>query len=181
VVAEFFDVVVNRLHARFVGKRREWVGFGVEGLGGVGAGEVVVEVAVCGEESFRATIVRLEVSIGERPCGRDAAFVMDDAEVFGAETKESCTVDFGLAADEVGLLGMERFVVLVEPDVFGVVAVVDEDGGGVPVEFFLREKWAAFKDEDALSCLREMKGESPSAGSGPDDDGVVLIWHRCPS
>ena len=38
VVTEFFDVVVDGLHARLVGERGEWVGFGVEGFRGVRAG-----------------------------------------------------------------------------------------------------------------------------------------------
>ncbi len=72
---------------------------------------------------------------------------------------------------------MEELLVLVEPDIFGVVAVVEEDGGGVPVEFFLRKKRAALEDEDAFACLREMEGECPAACSGSDDDGVVVIGH----
>ncbi len=150
----------------------------MEGFGGVWAGEVVVEVAVGGEELFGTGVVGLEVGVGERPCGGDAAFVMEDAEVLGTEAEEGGTVDLGLAADVVGLLGVEGVVVLVEPDVFGVVAVVEEDGGGVPVEFFLGEKGAALEDENALASLREMEGESSATGSGSDDDGVVWVGHR---
>src|SRR5271170_2876138 len=64
VVAQLFDVVVDRLHAGFARKRREWVGFGVEGFGGVGAGKVVVEVAVGGEELLGAGVVGLKVGVG---------------------------------------------------------------------------------------------------------------------
>ncbi len=130
----------------------------MERLGGIGAGEVVVEVAVGGEEFFGAAVEGFEVRVGEGPRGGDAAFVMEDAEVFGAKAEEGGAVDFGLAADEVGLLRVEWLAVLVEPDVLGVVAVVEEDGRGVPVEFFLGEEGAALEEEDALPCLREMEG-----------------------
>jgi hypothetical protein len=149
----------------------------VKGFSGVGAGEVVVEVTVGGEELFGAGIVRLEVRIGEGPGGGDATPVVEDAEVFGAEAKEGRAVDLGLAADEVGLLWVKGLIVLVEPDVFRVVSVVEEDRAGVSVEFFLWEKGAALEDEDSLPCPREIKGEGSAAGSGSDDDGVVLVGH----
>jgi hypothetical protein len=103
---------------------------------------------------------------------------MEDAEVFGAKAKECCAVDLGLAANEVGLLGMKRLIVLVEPNVFGVVMVVEKYGRSVPVEFFLRKERAAFENENALPCPCEVEGESAAAGSGSDDDGVVLIGHE---
>src|SRR5271154_5532074 len=137
-------------------------------------------MAVSGEELFSATVIGFEVGVSERPCGGDAALVMDDAEVFCAEAKERGAVDLGLASDEVGLLGVQGLVVLVEPDVFGVVAVVEEDGCGVPVEFFLRKEGSALEDENALPCLRQVEGEGSSAGTGPDDDGVVWVRHGGP-
>jgi hypothetical protein len=72
---------------------------------------------------------------------------------------------------------MQRLVVLVLPDVFGVVAIVEKDGAGIPVELFLRKERAAFKDKDALARLREVQGESPAASAGSDDDGVVVVGH----
>jgi hypothetical protein len=59
-----------------------------------------------------------------------------------------------------------------------VVAVVEEDGGGVPVELFLGHKGAALEDEDALAGLCEVKGKRAAAGSGSDDDCVVMIRHE---
>jgi hypothetical protein len=69
VIAEFFDVVVNGLHARFAGKRGEWVGFGVEGFGGIRTGQVIVEVAVGGEELFGTGVIGFEVGVVEGPGG----------------------------------------------------------------------------------------------------------------
>src|ERR1700722_8548217 len=110
VVAELLDVVVNGLHARLAGERGERVGFGVDGFGGIGAGEVVVEMAMCGEELFGAAVIGFEVGVSEWPRGRDAALVMEDAEIFGTETEERGAVDLGLATDEIGLLGMKSLV-----------------------------------------------------------------------
>src|ERR1700757_1268233 len=129
------------------------------------------------KELFGAGVVRFEVGVGEWPGWRDTAFVVDDAEVFRAQAEEGSAINLRLAADEVGLLGVEGFVVLVEPDIFSVVVVVEEDGGSVPVSFFLREKRASLKNENALACLREMKGEGPAARSSSDDDYVVGVGH----
>jgi hypothetical protein len=129
------------------------------------------------EERFGTAVVGFEVSVGERPCGRDAAFVVDDAEVLGTEAEEGSAIDLGLTADEVGLLRMERLIVFVEPNIFGVVAIVEEDGGGIPVEFFLRKKRATLKDEDALASLSQIECEGPAASSGSDDDDVILLGH----
>jgi hypothetical protein len=177
VVAEPFYIVINGLHARFAGERRKGIGFGVEWLGRVGTAEILVEVAVSGEEFFGARVIRLEVDVGERPCRGDAVFVMEDAEVLGTETEEGGSVDLGLASNEVGLLRAEGLIVLVEPDVFGVVAVIEKNGRCVPVKFFLGEERTALEDENALACLCEVEGEGATAGSGSDNDGVVLIGH----
>src|ERR1700733_11506157 len=171
---------MNSLHSRLAGERGERVGFGVEGFGWVKAGEVVVEMTVGCEELFCTAIVGFEVGIGEWPGGRDAAVVVDDAEVFCAEAEECGAVDFGLAAHVVGLLGMEGLVLLVDPDIFGVIAVVEEDGGGIPVEFFLWQKSAALEDEDALPCLGQMKRQCAASRSSSDDDDVVLVVHGAP-
>ena len=95
-------------------------------------------------------------------------------EFFGAEAEQGRAIDFGLAAYEVSLLRMEEL--LVDPHIFRVVAVVEEDSGGVPVEFFLGKKGSTLEDEDAFACVREIEGESSAAGSG-SDDGVVLVGH----
>ena len=184
VDAELADVGFDGGHARFVGEGGVGIGLGVEGLGGIVGAAVAAgdcgrgaEVAVDVEELFGAGVVGFEVGVGDGPGGGDAAFVLDDAEVFGAHAEHGGAVDLGLAADEVGLLGMERLAVLVLPDFGGVVAVVEEDGGGIPVEFFLGEEGAALEDEDALAGAGEVEGEGSAACSGADDDCVVGIRH----
>ena len=69
------------------------------------------------KELFGTGVVRFEVSVGEWPGRRDTAFVVDDAEVFRAQAEEGGAINLRLAADEVGLLGVEGFVVLVEPNI----------------------------------------------------------------
>jgi hypothetical protein len=59
-----------------------------------------------------------------------------------------------------------------------VVAVVEEDCRSVPIEFFLREKRASLKDQDVFACVGEVECESSTAGSGTDDDGVVVVGHE---
>ena len=184
VDAEFADVGFDRGHAGFAGEGGVGVGLGVEGLGGVvGAGEASgnggrgAEIAVDVEELFGAGVVGLHVGVGDGPGGRDAALVLDDAEVFGAHAEEGGAVDLGLATDVVGLLRVQGLVVFVVPGFGGVVAVLEEDGGGVPVEFFLGKEGAALEDEDALAGAGEVEGEGSAASAGADDDCVVWIGH----
>jgi len=80
--------------------------------------------------------------------------VVDFAEVLGAHTEHGGSVDFGLASNVVGLLRVKGLVVLVVPGLGGVVAVLEEDGGGAPIEFFLREEGAALEDQDTLAGAR---------------------------
>ena len=184
VDAELADVGFDRGHAGFVGERRVGVGLGVEGLGGIvgackasgdcgGGAEVAVDV----EEFFGAGVVGFHVGVSDGPGGRDAALVLDLAEVFCAHTKEGGAIDFCLAADVVSLLWVEGLVVLVVPGFGGVVAVLEEDGGGVPVELFLGKEGAALEDEDAFASAREMESEGSAACAGADDDCVVWIRH----
>ena len=182
--AKFADSGLDLGHAGLVGEGGIWIGFGVKGLGGVKAGAEAsgdggrgAEVAVNVEELFGLGVEGLEVCVGDGPGGRDAALVLNDAEVLCAHAEHGCAVDLGLAADEVGLLRVKVLAVFVVPGFASVIAIVEEDGGGRPVEFFLGHKGAALEDEDALACLSEAQGEWASAGSGSDDDRVVGIRH----
>lgn len=103
--------------------------------------------------------------------------MLDYAEVLGAHAEESCAVDLGLTAYVIGLLRMEGFVVFVVPGFGGVVAVIEEDCGGAPVELLLGKEGAALQDEDALAGACEVKSEGSAASAGADDDCVVWICH----
>jgi len=125
------------------------------------------------EEIFGLRVEGFDVGVGDGPGGGDAALVVDDAEVLCAKAEHGGTVDLGLASDIVSLLRVERLALLILPDLFGVVAIFEEDGGGIPVELFLREKRAAFKDEDVFACTGEMEGERAASGSSADDDCIA--------
>ena len=134
VDAQFANVILDRLHARFVGEGRIGVFTGMKGFGGIEGGAISAgdrgcgaQVAVDVEEFFGAGVVRFHIGVGDGPSRRDAAFMMDDAEIFGAHAKQGGAVNLGLSADEVGLLRVQRVAFLVLPRLFGVVAVVKEN------------------------------------------------------
>ena len=79
-------------------------------LGGVLTGLPVHEV-----EPLGLRVVGLEVGVGDRPCRRDAAVVIDRFEVALAKAEERSSVDLRVAADQVVDVGAERSAVLVIP------------------------------------------------------------------
>ena len=101
--------------------------------------------------------------------------MLDDAEVFRAHAKHCGAVHLGLPAYEVGLLRMQVLAFLVLPDLFGVIPVVEKNGGGVPVQLFLRHEGAALQYQDVLAGLGEMESEGSAAGSRADDNCVVVV------
>ena len=127
------------------------------------------------KELFRAGIIRLHIGVGDGPRGRDAALVPDDAEIFGAHAEHGRAVHFGLAAHEIRLLRVELLAVFILPGFLGVIAVVEEDRGGIPVELFLRQEGAALQDQDLLAGLGEVQGERSAARSGADDNRVKFV------
>ncbi len=184
VYTELADAGFDFSHARFVFKGGIGIVLGVEGLGGIEAGAKAsgdggcgAEIAVDVEKLLGLGIEGLEIGVGDGPGGGDAAVVPDDAEVLGAHAEHGGAVDFGLAADEVGLLWVEVLAVLIVPGLAGVIAIGKKNRGGGPVELFLREKRAALQDKDALAGLSKAQGEWAAAGSGTDDDRVVGIRH----
>jgi hypothetical protein len=62
---------------------------------------------------------------------------------------------------------VQVLAVFVLPDFFGVIAVVEENGRGVPVELFLRHERPALKDENFLAGLREVQRERPPPAPVP--------------
>ena len=181
VDTQLANVIFDGLHARLVGEC--WIGIfpGMKWLGGIEGGAVSAghwgrgaKVSVDLEEFFSARVVRLHIGIGDGPRGRYAAFVLDDAEVFGSHARQSSAIDLGLAADEVGLLRVQWVAFLVLPGLFGVVAVVEEYRGSIPVELFLRHEGTALKDKDFFADLGEMESQGSSACSGADDDRIIF-------
>ena len=128
-------------------------------------------------ETLGLGVVGLEVVVGDRPRGRDAAVVADLAEVALAQAEEDRAVELRVAADEVLRVGRERRAVGVEPLLAGHVAVAAEDLARVPVLRLAREVAAALQQQDALAGRGEPVRERAAAGAGADDDDVVVLGH----
>ncbi len=64
--------------------------------------------------------------------GEMPAFVLNDPEVFRSHAEHGRAIDLGLASDEISLLGMQVFSVLVLPSLFGVIPVVNKDRVAYP-------------------------------------------------
>ena len=129
------------------------------------------------KEFFGAGIKGLHLGVRNRPGGRDAALVPDHAKIFRAHAEHGGAEHFGLSAHEVRLLRVQFLTVFVLPDFFGVIAVVEKNGGGVPVELFLRHEGPPLKDKNLLAGPREVQRESSAPRSGADDDCVVSYRH----
>src|SRR3954447_10303078 len=170
LVAGSDEIVVELLDAGLVRDGGVWEGARAARLGWVLARLTVHEV-----EPFGLRVVGLELGVRDRPCRRDAAVVIDRFEVTLAKAEERSSVDLRVAADDVVRLGAERSAVLVIPALGGVVSLAAEDLPGVPVLALAREVAAALEQQDALARWRKTMGQRPAAGTGPDDDHVVVI------
>ncbi len=103
--------------------------------------------------------------------------VLNHAKVFGPHAEHGRPVNLGLPTHEIGLLGVERFAVLILPGLFGVVAVVQEDCRRVPVELFLRHEGAALQNEDVFACLGQMQSQRSSTRPSANHNRVIFVWH----
>ena len=175
VVAGRLEVVRELLDPRLVRDRGERVRRARGRLGRVLAARAADLV-----ELLRQRVVRLDLLVLDRPGRRDAAGMLELAEVLLAEAVERRPVELGRPADEVVDLRLERRVLLVVPGVLGHVAVVDEDVVGGPVRRLAREPVAALEEEDLLAGGSQVPRERAAAGAGADDDDVVRV-HQCAS
>ncbi len=162
------QVVRQPLHPRLVGQRRERVLGAGERFGGVLAPNAMDAV-----QPLRAGVVRLQVVVADRPCGRDAVVVTNGAEVLAAHAVERGAVELGRAAHEVVDLGLERLPLLIAPRVGRDVAVVHEDRLREPVLDLAGQPVAPLQQQDPPAGRRQVAGEGAAAGAGPDDDHVV--------
>ena len=103
-------------------------------------------------------VIGFKILVAQRPCGRDAVLMFQDAKILFAQTVEGRAVKLGRAADEVVHAGLESLAVLVAPGVLRCVAVCDEDFRGGPVFRLAREPAAALEDEDAFSGGSQVTG-----------------------
>ena len=169
VVARGGEVVGQLLDARLVVQRRERV---------VGArrrlGRVLAPGAVHLVQPLGLRVVRLHVGVRDRPGGRQAVDVVQVPEVLGPQPVEGGAVQLGGAADEVVDLRLERLAVVVVPRVGRDVAAVDEHVAGRPVGRLPRQPVAPLEQQDPVARRRQVAGQGAPAGSGADDDDVVV-------
>src|SRR5215467_382933 len=85
---------------------------------------------------------------------------------------------FGGAADKIVNLGLERLSIAVVPGIGRDISVVHEDGFGVPVQSLTLQPVTTFENQDSLSGRSQLASQGPPAGSAPDNDDVVIVWHR---
>ena len=126
-------------------------------------GRVLAGLAVDEVEPLGLGVVGLEIGVGDRPGGGDAAVVLDLLEVALAKAEQDAAVDLGVAADEVLGVRAERDAVLVIPALGGDVPLAAEDLLGVPVLGLAREVAAALEQEDLLARRREAVRERAAA------------------
>src|SRR5581483_6708659 len=86
------------------------------------------EVAMNVKQFFGATVIGFQIGVGDGPCRRYAAFVVDDSEVLRTHAKQGRAVHFGLSTYIVGLLRVQVLASFILPGFFGVIAIVEENG-----------------------------------------------------
>src|SRR4029079_1924538 len=72
-------------------------------------------------------------------------------------------------------LRMERLPFAILPNFIGMIAILDKDRFGIPVFFLLRQKGAAFQDENAFPTRSKALRESAATGPGADNDNVETV------
>ena len=157
----------------------------MEWLGGIERGAETAryrrcssEVAVHVKELLGAGVIGFQIGIGDGPRRRYPAFVVDDSEVLGTHAKQRRAIDFRLSPHKVGLLWVQFLAIFIQPGFLGVIAVIQENRGGIPVQFFLRHERTPLQNENILPGLSQVESKRSAAGAGSDNDCVVLSRHN---
>src|SRR6185369_10896258 len=164
------EVVAQMLYARLVTDR----GMRIRSAG-TRFCWILAALAVDVIELFGLRIVRLDIIVRNRPCGRDTGVMAKLTEVFLAQSKQRSAVKLGVAADIVVRVRVKFFSVHVSPLFLSLVLAQEIDGFRIPVVLLARHIVAAFEDQDALACWRKFVGQGSAAGAGSDDDHVVMV------
>src|SRR5215831_19557440 len=120
-------------------------------------------------------IVRFEILIGQRPSRGSPAVMFDLAEILPAQAKQRRAVHLGIAAHPIVDPGMERSAILAVPGLLRLILRIDEDGGGIPIFSFPRQKVTTFQEQDLLAAGGEPVREGASPRARADDDDVVML------
>ena len=168
VPAERTEMLGKRGDAGIVGKRR------------IGEGRVVGLIARVDmappmhlPQGLGLGVPGRHLGIVDRPGRRQPAVIAHAVEVALLHAHQRGAVEGRIAARPVVGVRIERPSVLVDPDVAGIVLVVDEDGLGRPVVRLDRQHGAALEDEDRLAGVGQRMGQRSAAGARTDDDHVI--------
>src|SRR5437773_4466562 len=138
---------------------------------------ILATLAVDLVEALGGQVIGLEVLVRYGPGWRHAAVMLDLAEVLTPQPEERGAEELGVAAHVVVRVRMKGLAVAIAPHLRRCVTAVQIDRLGVPVLLLPRNEAAPLEDEDALARGRQRVKERASAGSGPDDDHVVVGAH----
>ena len=120
-------------------------------------------------------VVGLEIVVADRPGWRDPVVVADLAEIGRPQPKQRRTVELRVATDVIVHFRREFVAVLIEPKFRSPVLAFHEHLGGFPVVPLPRQISAALQDQHLLPGRRESMSKGAPAGSGTDDDDVVVL------
>src|SRR5882724_3056614 len=96
------------------------------------------------------------------------------AEVPLAKPEERRAIELGVPADPIIGVRMQRLPVLVAPDFFRLVLPLDVHRPRIPVVCFPRHVVAPLEEENLLAGRRQPVCEGAAAGTGTDDDDVIV-------
>ena len=177
LVPERGEAVVQGLDARLVTHRGVRVGRARPRFRGVLAARAVHVV-----EPLGRGVVRLELGIRDRPCGRQPTGMAHLAEVRFAHAQERRAVELGVAAHEIVRAGLELVALAVQPALGVVVAAFEHRRLGAPVLCFTLHVVATLHDQDALAGPGQCPGQRAATGAAADDQDVPVVAHdRAPS
>ncbi|CAM2157756.1 hypothetical protein PT2222_440014 [Paraburkholderia tropica] len=138
---------------------------------------VAAVVAVDVKDGFSFAVVRLDICVANRPCGRYTFFVLQDAEVLLAEANHAAAVELCTATNVVVDVGTELVATAVQPAIVRRVLLLVEDRGNTPVVSFAGHPVAPLKDQDVNPVFGQAASYGASSDSTADYDNVVMFLH----
>jgi hypothetical protein len=138
---------------------------------------ILATLAVDPVEPLGGQVVGLEVLVRHGPGWRHAAVVLDLAEVLTPQPEERGAEELGVAAHVVVRVRMKRLAVAIAPHLRRCVTAVQIDRLGVPVLLLPWDEATPLEDKDALARGCQRVKERAAAGSGPDNDHVIVLGH----
>src|ERR1700728_4023152 len=129
-------------------------------------------------QMFRFDVIRLEVLIAKRQCGRNAAIVTDFSKILLAKSQQCRAVNLRVPADVILNARVKGLSILVVPRLLGLVFGFEKDRTGVPVILLSWQVSAPVQKQNAFARWSKMVGEGPATGARADDDDVKMILLR---